>query len=104
MNTLEQALKKAMRHLAVSATNELRSGAAAHGWDPQTANGLSVELSATQAVVHVEDQFATSAFDNEFGNQNHSPKATIRKLNDSGVFEDQFAILIDHYISRGDDK
>lgn len=101
MKSLEEALEKALRHLSVSATNEVRSGAAAHGWDSETASNLSVQVSKTQAVIHVEDKFATTAFDNEFGNQNHSPKATLRKLNESGVFEDQFAILIDHYITKG---
>lgn len=100
MDILTKALQKAVHQLAVHATAQLRSNAAQDGWDAGTVSGLEVAVVGQEAKVIVNDDFASKAFDHEFGNQNHRPKATVRKASSSKEFENHLAILLDKELGK----
>jgi hypothetical protein len=70
------------------------------GWEPEVANALTVNVTEHTATVEVHDDFATKAFDHEFGTQNHSPKATIRKSQVTDTFKANLAVMFDKELGK----
>ena len=100
MDILTEALKKAVSKLSDTATKQLRAHAVQDGWEPHIADSLSVNVDSSSAVVTVDDQFADKAFDHEFGTQNHTAKATIRKSGVQDTFKANLAILLDQELGK----
>jgi len=100
VDILSRALQSAVRQVASHATAQLRSNAVQDGWDASTVSGLEVAVVGQEAKVIVNDDFAAKAFDHEFGNQNHRPKATIRKASSDSQFDNQLAILLDRELGK----
>ncbi len=100
MEILSRALQSAVRQVAAHATAQLRGNALQDGWDASTASGLEVAVVGQEAKVIVHDDFADKAFQHEFGNQNHRPKATVRKASSSSQFDNQLAVLLDKELGK----
>jgi hypothetical protein len=93
VDVIEKALSKAIRHLTLRLTEELRSHALNDGWEPDIASGMTVAYKDGKFVTSVSDSHAGRAFDHEYGNMAGSPKATVRKFGNSNNAEAEAELI-----------
>lgn len=79
-NEYYNAYIRAARRVARQMTRELRKDALDAGWSPSLAGAIKILFTAGEFRVHVPDEFENDAFDAEYGNENGSPSAVIRKF------------------------
>jgi hypothetical protein len=94
MEELKQALKSTLNQLTAQMTAQVRRHALSDGWEQDVANSLSVVHTNNSLSIQVDDQFADKAFTHEFGTENSSPKATLRKFGNQNESAEVAALAI----------
>lgn len=93
-----EAFAKASEQLAEEMDRQLKDAAYKDGWPIDVVEGLSVDSSFKFS--HSAEH-STVVFDMEFGNENSSPKGTVRKFgNDVKSLTGRFAHLYEKWVVK----
>lgn len=92
MKPLKTAIEKAAHDTALYATLELRNHAISDGWEPEVADGLSVEYVDGKFNTKIHSGVSDRAFVHEYGTEVTRPKATVRTFKeDNSHIKEVFA-------------
>jgi hypothetical protein len=95
---LKAAVNKAKEDTAVYMTAELRRNALSSGWHPEVVANMSVVHDNGSYKVTVHPDYTDRAFVHEYGNENSSPTAVIRKYSNNNTHGKAFkTLLTKHY-------
>ena len=95
---IHKSTDKAVASTARFMTAELRRHAISQGWEPHVANGLSVKWDGSSMKHDLGEHTFDEAFVHEYGDENHRPKATVRRfLNRPMKAEHNLISSLDYY-------
>ena len=103
MDELLKAHKLAVTDATLFMTADLRSRARAEGWDDAVVNKLRVVRKDGEFSVRFPASVSDAAWVHEYGDPDHTPKATIRKYdNNAGASGDFLSERLAHHLGGND--